>query len=347
MHHRIVALAATLFATSLSVAQERDRERGERGRGRDRANVELANFTFQERSFRSEAVDRDVDYGIYLPIGYDDAANAAKDYPLVIWLHGMHEDHVRFHRRGGAPVLDQAVTEGKLPPCVFVTPNGGRTSMYFNRQGQRWEDLITKDLLAHLEATYRVRKDRDQRAILGVSMGGMAALRIAFTQPELFGVVGAHSSAVFPEDPDQIPPRLKEYALKRIGLDEVFGDPIQKEPWQKANPLCIALQLEPEALRGLRIYFDAGTEDRYGFVQGNELLHEALEKKRIEHTWRRIEGGGHSWGSNFEHATLPHSFAAVGEAFAAGTARGRALRGLDDAMGGGTGGSPADDDGDR
>lgn len=315
--------AAALIATTLLPAQD-----GERGRGRRREApaVELQNFTFQDAKFASEAVGREVPYGIYLPKGYGDDAHQDTLWPLVIWLHGMHEDHLRFHQRGGAPVLDQAVGDGKLPPCIFVTPNGGRVSMYFNRKDERWEDLITKDLLAHLEATYRVAKDRNQRAILGVSMGGMAALRIAFTQPDLFGVVGAHSSAVFAEDPEQLPERLKGYA-KRLGLDEVFGDPIQKEPWQRANPLCLATALEPKSLHGLRIYFDAGTDDRYGFQAGNELLHAALDAKRIEHTWRLIPGGGHSWGSNFEGQTLPFSFAVVGEAFAADAARGRALRG--------------------
>jgi S-formylglutathione hydrolase len=221
---------------------------------------------------------------------------------------------MRFHVRGGAPVLDQAVTDGKLPPCVFVTANGERSSMYFNRKDQRWEDLITVDLLSHLTKNYRVSEKREQRAIMGVSMGGMAALRIAFTKPELFGAVGAHSAAVFGEDPEQLPANLKGMAT-RMGLDEVFGNPIQKEPWQKANPLCLANNADPKVLSTLRIYFDAGTDDRYGFAAGNKLLHEALDKKKVAHTWRLIEGGGHSWGANFESQTLPYSFEMVGEMF--------------------------------
>ena len=253
-------------------------------------------------------------YGIYLPKGYEDEANEKKTYPLVVWLHGMWEDHQRFHHRGGATVLDQAVSDGKLPPCIFVTANGGRTSMYVNREEERWEDLISEDLLAHLNATYRISKARDQRAIMGVSMGGMGALRIAFTRPELFGAVAVHSSAVFSEDPKDLPPRLKQFAT-RLGLDEVFGNPIQKEPWQKANPVCIVNRMPAEQLRKLQIYFDAGTEDRYGFAVGNQLLHKSLAAHEIPHTWRLIDGGGHSWGNNFQDRTLPHSFAFVGSMF--------------------------------
>ena len=286
----------------------------QRGRRESRAPKEMKNFTFEDERFESKSVGKKMPYGIYLPKGYDDKANAEKTLPLIIWLHGMWEDHMRFHSRGGAIELDKAVTEGTLPPCIFVTANGGRSSMYVNRDDEKWEDLISKDLLDHISANYRVSKDRNQRAIMGISMGGMGALRIAFNNPGLFGAVGAHSSAVFAEDPKNLPPNLKKYAT-RLGLDEVFGNPIKKEPWEQANPVCIASKCPLNDLNMLRIYFDAGSADRYGFADGNKLLHECLEKRKVKHTWRLIDGGGHSWGNRFQLETLPHSFAFVGKMF--------------------------------
>ncbi|MCK5944054.1 MAG: hypothetical protein KAI24_18860 [Planctomycetes bacterium] len=282
-------------------------------RRRNEAPKEMENFTFEEEMFQSDAVDRRMPFGIYLPKDYDDEANADKRWPLIIWMHGMWEDHMRFHTRGGAQMLDRAVTELRLPPCIFVTANGGRTSMYMNRGKERWQDLISEDLLQHVTKTYRVREERDQRALMGVSMGGMGALRIAFTQPELFGTVAVHSSAVFAKDPDDMPERLKAFA-GRLG----FGDPIDKKAWQTVNPTCIADRLAPADLKGLRIYFDAGSDDRYGFDSGNRVLHDCLEKRKIPHQWRLIEGGGHSWGNRFQDRTLPFSFQFVGKAFAAG-----------------------------
>jgi S-formylglutathione hydrolase len=319
---RRTVVTALLVAAPV-LAQRPERNRPER-------HVELEQFTFAERTFRSEAVSADVGYGVYLPKDYDQKEQAGTKWPLAIWLHGMFEDHMRFHERGGAPVLDEAVRDGKLPPCVFVCPNGGRTSMYVNRKDKKWEDLVTVDLLAHLAKTYRVSDRRDQRAIMGVSMGGMAALRIALTQPELFGAVAVHSAAVLPEDPDDLPERMKGM-VQRLGLEEVFGNPIEKEPWQKANPLCLAMRAEPDKLRGLHIYFDAGTQDRYGFANSNEKLHEVLEKRDVEHTWRLVQGGGHSWGAGFQEQTLPFSFALVGEMFRAAASR---KAGLDGLMGG-------------
>ena len=97
----------------------------------------MQNFTFEEERFQSDAVNRRMPFGIYLPKGYDDEANSKKRWPLIIWLHGMWEDHNRFHVRGGAQMLDKAVSENKLPPCIFVTANGGRSSMYMNRGKER------------------------------------------------------------------------------------------------------------------------------------------------------------------------------------------------------------------
>ena len=87
-------------------------------------------------------------------------------------------------------------------------------------------------------------------------------------------------------------------------------------------------QPRPRSLKlaKLRIYFDAGTEDRYGFAVGNRLLHEALEKRDVEHVWRLIDGGGHSWGNRFQDKALPHSFAFVGEMFRKADRRRRAKR---------------------
>jgi len=327
---RRIAVLTVLAATLASTVTARAQRRGER---QDPSSIKLESFTAAEKQFHSDAIGEDVTYLLYLPKGYDDKANADTKWPLIVWLHGMFEDDMRFHGRGGAPMIDAAVKDGKLAPCVFVCPNGGRTSMWVNRKDKKYEDLVTKDLLAHLAKTYRISDRRDQRAIMGISAGGMAALRIAFTQPDLFGAVAVHSAAVMPEDPAQLPDRMKEM-VKQFGFTEVFGDPIEKEPWQKANPLCLAQALDSKQMHGLRIYFDAGTNDRLHLGETNELLHKVLDKKGIEHTWRLIEGGGHSWGSGFQGEALPHSFAFLGEMFAAAGAVKSGLEGLGGSVGG-------------
>jgi len=290
--------------------------RGPGGRRGGGAPVEMKNFTFTTKTFHSDAVASDMPYGIYLPKDYDAPDKKDVQWPLVIWLHGMFEDHMRFHGRGvGAPVLDQAVTDGNLPPCVFVLANGGSTSMYINAgKGREYQDLVEKDLLAHVSQNYRVRQDRGGRALMGISMGGMAALRIGFTDPDRFGTIAVHSSAVFPEDPDQLSPQIKG-AAKRFGFSDVFGDPIDKEKWAATNPLGIAKKIDAAGLHGLRIFFDAGTDDRYQFGKSNGMLHDVLTEKKVEHTWTLVQGGGHAWGSGFQESSLVASLTFVGDGF--------------------------------
>lgn len=284
------------------------------GRRRRSEPPKLEHLTHQEARFESEAVGDSMPYGVYLPLGYEDEANEDKRWPLVIWLHGMWEDHRRFHTRGGGKVLDDAVGKGDLPPCVFVLANGGRTSMYVNAgEYKDYQDLIQQDLIAHIDAEYRVSKKRSDRALMGISMGGMAAMRIAWENPELFGTVACHSSAVFPMDPKQLDPRL--LALSgRIGLDKVFGNPIDEELWRKTNPLCIASELEPAKLDGLGLWFDAGTADRLKFHIANEALHEQLEKRKVPHEWQLVQGSGHAWGDGVE-PRLAQSLKWVGDRF--------------------------------
>ncbi|MFO1077641.1 MAG: alpha/beta hydrolase-fold protein [Planctomycetota bacterium] len=314
---------------------------------RDAPPVELKNLSFREDKFHSDAVDRDVPYAIYLPKGYDDDAEAETKWPLVIWLHGMFEDHMRFHHRAGEAILDEAIGNKALPPCVFVLAEGGRTSMYVDAgKGKDYQQLVEHDLLAHVEKTYRVSPDRRLRALMGISMGGMAALRIGFSKPELFGIIAVHSSAVFPVDPKQLPPRMLQMA-SQFGFDDVFGNPIDEKLWAKTNPLSLAADVDPKSLDGMRLYFDAGTEDRFQFHRGNTALHELLEKRKIEHTWNLVEGGGHAWNSGFQDSNLRASLKFVGDAFRAAAAGDKPAGKSGEADGKGGKAAPAPGDGKR
>ena len=291
---------------------------------------DLEHGEFYTDTFRSKALGRSIGYGIYLPAGYNDEENKDRNYPMAVWLHGMFEDHERFHRRGGTNILDKMIGDGEVPEMIFVTADGGRSSFYVNGEKDRYEDMITEDLLAYIAEEYRVSEKRCERALMGVSMGGYGALKIALRNPQLFGVVAAHSAAVMPRDPGELEERfpwLKRWGGARGALGKIFGDPVDRELWDRENLLVLAEQLEPKTLGGLKVYMDCGDEDRYGFQEPNQELHGLLEAKRVPHTWRVVEGGNHGWRSGYNQAALPHSLAFVAGALAAG--RGSAgLKGL-------------------
>ena len=101
----------------------------------------------------------------------------------------------------------------------MVAVDGGN-SFFVNAKGGRYEDLVTQDLVAHVEATYRVVPGRAGRALLGISMGGYAALHIAFDQPALVAAVATHSAMLLetipsadagrpPRTDGRVPPGLR------------------------------------------------------------------------------------------------------------------------------------------
>lgn len=324
----VLALVSTLLASVVLAPDAPGQRRGGRDSG---PPPKLANLTYAEKSFESAALGgREATYGVFLPADYDAEENQDQRYPLVIWLHGMWEDHNRFLRRGGGEVLDEMTGEGSFPKAVFVCADGDRSSFWTNavQKDSNYEDLVTQDLLAHLEKTYRIREDRGGRAIAGVSMGGYGALKIALKDPSLFGVVAAHSAAVLPPDLEQLFEEFPWLQGRRAQLvSTVFGDPVDEERYRAENVLALAAEVEPEKLAGLRIYFDCGDEDNYGFFRTNQQLHELLEKREIPHTWRPVEGGGHSWGAGFTQAALTHSLRFIAQQFAAKQAT-KGLEGL-------------------
>ena len=115
-----------------------------------------------------------------LPPSYDGSGN--RRYPVVYALHGLFEGSGFWERRGLAPILARLRESGAVPEFLVVAVDGGN-SFFVNAPGGRYEDLVTKDLVAHVESTYRVVPGRKGRALLGVSMGGYAALHVAFEQP--------------------------------------------------------------------------------------------------------------------------------------------------------------------
>jgi S-formylglutathione hydrolase len=315
-------------ATALPLAGQSSEDKGS-GSG-DKTGL---HGTFTTDDFEAKALGgKSSPYGIYLPEGYDEKENQDRRYPLVVWLHGLFEDHKRFADRGGIQIVDRMIADGKLPPMVLVTAKGERSFYINGAEGGQWEDLITTDLLEHVAATYRVSEERGQRALMGVSMGGYGALKIAFKHPGLFGVVAAHSAAILPRDPsklDEAFPWLKEWGGGQMILRQLFGNPPDTTKWAKENLLLIADQLDAKSLDGLQIYMDCGDHDRYGFGTPNTELHEILEKRGIAHTWSLVEGGNHGWQSGYNQEQLPHSLEFVGAAWAKPAARASAAPATD------------------
>ena len=149
-------------------------------------------------TFRSEAVGREVRYVADLPASY---ATSDSRYPVVYALHGLFEDASFWERRGLAADLAAERSAGRVRDFIVIAVDGGN-SFFVNQAGGAYQDLVTRDLVAHVDATFRTIPQRDARGLWGVSMGGYAALRIALAEPGRFAAVATHSAMLLTKPPD-------------------------------------------------------------------------------------------------------------------------------------------------
>ena len=141
----------------------------------------------QHATFRSPSMKVDVGYCIYLPPQYSAPQNGKQRFPVVYYLHGG--------RPGGetksvrlAQYLHKHISAGDVAPMIYVFVNGGPVSHYNmpDRKHAMGEDVFVKELIPHIDSTYRTIADRKGRGIEGFSQGGRGTTRIMFKHPQLF-----------------------------------------------------------------------------------------------------------------------------------------------------------------
>jgi enterochelin esterase-like enzyme len=152
----------------------------------------------EHRSFHSASMLRGVGYNIYLPPGYSQATD--RRYPVIYHLHGF--GNTESHHLRNITILDEAIRKGDVPPVILVYAFGGRTSFYADSPDKTVmsETCIVKELIPHVDKTYRTIAAREGRAIHGWSMGGSGALKFAFKHPELFGSAVAYGPGMTDSD---------------------------------------------------------------------------------------------------------------------------------------------------
>lgn len=137
------------------------------------------------RTFRSPSMQRDVGYCIYLPPGYADQVE--RRYPVVYYLHGGRPGNETKSVRL-SEFIHQSMTDGAVPPMIYVFVNGGAVSHYnYPEKKSMGEDVFVRELIPHIDATYRTVPRREARGLEGFSQGGRGTTRIMFKHPHLFG----------------------------------------------------------------------------------------------------------------------------------------------------------------
>jgi S-formylglutathione hydrolase FrmB len=271
--------------------------------------------------WKSEALGVDKDLVVYLPGGYDTSPSTR--YPVVYLLHGLGGNETNWVKLGGLAEAADAL----VLPAIVVMPDGD-ASFYansvtapdydaclkgegiFNKQepagycvrSARYEDYIAKDLIAHIDMTYRTVATREGRVIAGLSMGGFGALMLAMRHPDLFSAAASHSgvdallyAGPWPYDADKahLTDDVSNWGkdFEPIGwlLRGIFGPDLAN--WKAHDPAVMAASVG----HGLGLYLDVGDADDMGLDAGARYLDAALAKAGVEHAFTVIPGGKHDF----------------------------------------------------
>lgn len=159
------------------------------------------------------------------------SCSRGKKYPVLYLLHGIGGDEKEW-LNGGQPqvILDNLYAGGKIEPMIVVMPNG--RAMKDDRVGENmmapdkvrafatFEKDLLNDLIPFIEKKYPVIKDRDHRAIAGLSMGGGQALNFGLGNLDMFAWIGGFSSAPNTKPPEQLvpDPEKAKQALKVLWI---------------------------------------------------------------------------------------------------------------------------------
>ena len=249
-------------------------------------------FVKEKQVIKSALLNREVHYSIFLPSDYYSSERA---YPVTYLLHGYGDADDGWIQFGEVNRLaDDAIKAGKIPPMIIVTPDGF-TSFYINAADGsfNYEDFFIKELIPHIEKTYKVKAEKRFRGIAGLSMGGYGSLLYALKYPNLFAAAAPLSAAVW-TDKDII--NLNENMFNGL-FDNSMGKNLKGKDrltaaWLSNSPLGLIEKKTLEELSSVRYWIDCGDDDF--LTIGNAELHIALTNKNVPHEFR-MKDGAHNW----------------------------------------------------
>ncbi len=235
---------------------------------------------WSKEQIESRILGAPLEYRVFLPADYELELN--ERYPVVFWLHGL----------GGSAAsatavvaeLSDAISDGRLPPLIRVSCSDVTTrSMWTDAKDGSLpiETVIVRELVPHIDATYRTRASRQFRAIEGFSMGGYGAAYIGFKHPELFGSVSILSGAL--HTGESLKTNRREIFDAVHGGDMAYAE--KHSPWAVVRDNADRIRGETD----VRIH--VGALD--GLLERNQRYHMLLEELGIDHEWSIVPDAPH------------------------------------------------------
>ena len=223
---------------------------------------------FESLSFESNKLGRKVSYSIYLPSDYN---TSKRNYPVLYLLHGYTDNETNWIQMGQMKTIaDRAIANEEAVPMIIVMPDAWDT-WYINQYDGKvpYEDMFFEELIPYMEKTYRIRSDKESRAIAGLSMGGYGSFLYSLHHPDMFCACAPLSAAVFD---DTVMEARKNKSHKDL-FNRLFGP--GDEHWKQNNVLKILSDWNQNNLPKIRYYIDCGDDD--GLLDGNMQVHQVMK----------------------------------------------------------------------
>jgi enterochelin esterase-like enzyme len=218
----------------------------------------------QENWYRSKTLNGETrHFYVYTPPAYD--ARVAGGYPVLVLLHGSGNSETNWEAIGRANfILDNLLAEKRAKPMLLVMPFGH--AIPFGGPGQDRNNLLFEqdlldDIMPAVEARYATAAGGKNRAIAGLSMGGMQALAMGLRHPDRFGWIGVFSPVTEADIPQRYSAQLDQAALlnKTLSL----------------------------------LWVGCGTLD--ALFKRTQAVDETLSQHGIRHEFHPAQGSRHSW----------------------------------------------------
>jgi S-formylglutathione hydrolase FrmB len=287
--------------------------------------------SFEKKQFFSPALNRNETYFVSLPTGYNEA-DTTKKFPVIIFLHGASIDAEEAATQL-QNFLNNPLTSTFLQniyKAIFIIPNGNTGpylgSFYSNSQLYgNYEDYIENDLIREIRSNYHTFNIREKWSVMGHSMGGYGAMKIAMKHPELFiGVASLSGPLHTTWYNDILPFVLAEHGntppynftyegditkliytmagafspdttLNPPVLFPILNDGTINEEilplWNKENPANLVADLNGNF--PLAIFTYCGKLDEYKIFSQNQLFSDSLDHYGIPHSFYVDPSGNH------------------------------------------------------
>ena len=255
----------------------------------------LSKGHLEKGTFHSNALNRTMNYIVYLPPGYDQDPKGR--YATAYVLHGGSGLITEWIDYGLIDAADRLMTSGQIRPFLIVLPEGDQeywvdhvVDKTTGANGEKWGTYVAKDVVPTIDARFRTIPSQAARAIGGLSMGAHGAMQLSMNFPGIWSAIAATSPSLRPESNRDAASRTEFDAPTYLGFGTDFA---------ARDPLAL-ITSRPDLARQYTWWIDTGRLDPW--LRQARAIHEGLDALGIPHHWDTPPGGHDAfyWSAHVE-----------------------------------------------